>query len=84
MNHMFVGLYIQQLCLCALFFLAQNEKSQPSATYEGAFMIVLIVFTVSIVQRQYSTTLTHDPGIRSRYHSQLLRPSHQGPTPDPR
>jgi hypothetical protein len=49
MNHVFVGLYIQQVCLCALFFLAQNEKSKPSAIPEGALMIVLIVFTVSIV-----------------------------------
>jgi hypothetical protein len=43
-----VGLYIQQLCLCALFFLAQNSRNSPSAIPEGALMIVLIVFTASI------------------------------------
>jgi calcium permeable stress-gated cation channel len=47
-QHIFVGLYIQQLCLCALFFLAQNENHSPSAIPEGALMVVLIVFTVSI------------------------------------
>jgi len=49
MNHIFVGLYVQQLCLCALFFLAQNDKSQPSAIPEGALLVVLIVFTVSTI-----------------------------------
>lgn len=47
-QHIFVGLYVQQLCLCALFFLAQNEHNSPSAIPEGALMIVLIVLTVSI------------------------------------
>lgn len=47
-QHVFVGLYIQQLCLCALFFLAQNNHDSPSAIPEGALMIVLIVFTASI------------------------------------
>jgi len=47
-QHLFVGLYVQQLCLCALFFLAQNSNDAPSAIPEGALMIVLIVFTVSI------------------------------------
>lgn len=45
-QHIFVGLYIQQLCLCALFFLAQDEHNSPSAVPEAALMIVLIVFTV--------------------------------------
>ena len=47
-QHLFVGLYVQQLCLCALFFLAQNSHDSPSAIPEGALMVVLIVFTVSI------------------------------------
>ena len=46
-QHLFVGLYIQQLCLCALFFLAQDSDKHPSAIPEGALMVVLIVFTVS-------------------------------------
>ena len=50
MNHVFVGLYIQQLCLCGLFFLAENDAEQPSAVPEGALLVVLIVLTVSIDQ----------------------------------
>jgi len=44
-QHVFVGLYIQQLCLCALFFLAQNSNKKPAAVPEGALMVVLIAFT---------------------------------------
>jgi len=45
MDHIFVGLYVEQLCLCALFFLAQDDKHHPSAVPEGALTIVLIIFT---------------------------------------
>jgi calcium permeable stress-gated cation channel len=48
-HHIFVGLYVEQVCLAALFILARNEKGKPSALAEGAFMIVLIVLTVSSV-----------------------------------
>jgi len=48
-HHIFVGLYVEQVCLAALFILARNEKGKPSALAEGAFMIVLIIFTVSSV-----------------------------------
>jgi len=44
-QHVFVGLYIQQICLAALFFLAQNEHHKPGAIPEGALMIVLILVT---------------------------------------
>ncbi|KAI0296382.1 hypothetical protein BC826DRAFT_1174720 [Russula brevipes] len=44
-QHLFVGLYIQQLCLCALFFLTRNGDNKLSALPEGGLMIVLIVFT---------------------------------------
>lgn len=47
-QHIFVGLYLQQICLAALFFLAQNEAGHPSSIGEGALMIVLIVITVRI------------------------------------
>jgi calcium permeable stress-gated cation channel len=47
-QHMFVGLYIQQLCLCALFFLARDDRNSPSAIPEGALMVVLIVLTASL------------------------------------
>ncbi|KAH8987893.1 DUF221-domain-containing protein [Lactarius akahatsu] len=44
-QHVFVGLYVQQVCLCALFFLAQGSDHKPSAIPEGALMVVLIIFT---------------------------------------
>jgi calcium permeable stress-gated cation channel len=46
LQHVFVGLYIQQICLCALFFLAQDENKKPTSIGEGALMVVLIIFTV--------------------------------------
>ena len=39
-QHVFVGLYIQQICLAALFFLAKTFA-------EGGLMVALIFFTVS-------------------------------------
>ncbi|KAF7984711.1 hypothetical protein HWV62_13020 [Athelia sp. TMB] len=42
-NHIFVGLYVQQVLLAALFFLA--AKGTPTPIPEGALMIVLIVVT---------------------------------------
>ncbi|KII87613.1 hypothetical protein PLICRDRAFT_176408 [Plicaturopsis crispa FD-325 SS-3] len=45
LQHVFVGLYVQQVCLCALFFLAQDSNGHASAIPEGALMVVLIVFT---------------------------------------
>ncbi|GAA5981751.1 hypothetical protein JCM10908_004590 [Rhodotorula pacifica] len=44
LTQIFVGLYIEQLCLCGLFFLARNNGKQ-SAIPEGALMVVLIVIT---------------------------------------
>ncbi|EGN92844.1 hypothetical protein SERLA73DRAFT_116657 [Serpula lacrymans var. lacrymans S7.3] len=46
-QHVFVGMYVQQLCLCALFFLAQDADKKQSAVPEGALMVVLIVFTAA-------------------------------------
>ncbi|GAA5918190.1 hypothetical protein JCM1841_005294 [Sporobolomyces salmonicolor] len=46
LGHIFVGLYIEQVCLCGLFFLAQDSKGKQSAIPEGAIMVVLIVITV--------------------------------------
>ena len=48
-QHIFVGLYVQQICLCALFFLAQNEHGVPSASPEGCLLVLLVVLTVSII-----------------------------------
>lgn len=47
MQHIFVGLYIEQICLCALFFLSRDASNKPSAIPQGALMVVLICFTVS-------------------------------------
>ncbi|THH28353.1 hypothetical protein EUX98_g5835 [Antrodiella citrinella] len=44
-QHIFVGLYLQQICLAALFFLARNESGKPSSVGEGALMIVLVAVT---------------------------------------
>ena len=46
MQHIFVGMYIQQICLAALFFLAQDQNGDASAIPEGALMVVLIAFTI--------------------------------------
>jgi len=56
-QHIFVGLYIQQVCLAALFFLAQNSHKKPSAVAEGALMVVLIIFTIAfhmIINNSYN------------------------------
>ncbi|KZT65313.1 DUF221-domain-containing protein [Daedalea quercina L-15889] len=44
-QHVFVGLYIKEVCLAALFFLARDSSGKASAVPQGALMIVLIVFT---------------------------------------
>ncbi|KAF8320384.1 DUF221-domain-containing protein [Clavulina sp. PMI_390] len=44
-SQVFVGLYVEQVCLCALFFLQQDSHKKPSCIPEGALMIVLIIIT---------------------------------------
>ncbi|KAG8894679.1 hypothetical protein FRB99_001053, partial [Tulasnella sp. 403] len=59
-QHIFVGLYVQQICLTALFFLSRNERDQASAIPQGALMIVLIVLTVGfhiIINQSYGPLL---------------------------
>ncbi|KAG6888105.1 hypothetical protein C0995_010670 [Termitomyces sp. Mi166 len=59
-QHVFVGLYVQQVCLAALFFLARNENRNPSAVPEGALMVVLIVITAGfhiIINNSYGPLL---------------------------
>jgi len=46
MQHVFVGLYVQQVCMAALFFLAQDEHGRPSSIPMGVLMVVLIFFTL--------------------------------------
>ncbi|KAG1862099.1 hypothetical protein DFJ58DRAFT_776452 [Suillus subalutaceus] len=45
-QHVFVGMYVQQLCLCALFFLVQDPDGKRGALPEGVLMVVLIILTV--------------------------------------
>jgi hypothetical protein len=68
-QHVFVGLSVQQICLCSLFLLPLSYTQKP-AIIESALMILLMVFTVSILgvrtlsipanvrARQFSTTLS--------------------------
>ncbi|KAJ6595663.1 hypothetical protein DFH09DRAFT_1135267 [Mycena vulgaris] len=44
-SHVFVGLYIQQICMVGLFLLARDQNNKPSAAPQGALMIVLIALT---------------------------------------
>jgi calcium permeable stress-gated cation channel len=42
-----VGMYVQQIYLCALFFLSTDSQGRHSSVAEGALMVVLMVITVS-------------------------------------
>ncbi|KAJ9626420.1 hypothetical protein H2203_004052 [Taxawa tesnikishii (nom. ined.)] len=44
-NQLFTGLYVLEVCLIGLFFLAQNPKGDQSAYPEAIIMIVVTVFT---------------------------------------
>ena len=48
-NHVFVGLYIQQLYLCILFFFLRHVNDLHTVP-EGVLVIVLFTFTVSVGQ----------------------------------
>jgi len=63
-QHVFVGLYIQQICLCALFFLAQDNNKNQTAVPEGALMVVLIVITAgfhSVLNNSYGPLISALP-----------------------
>ncbi|TFK73459.1 DUF221-domain-containing protein [Pluteus cervinus] len=63
-QHVFAGLYVQQVVLAALFFLAQDGNKHPSAVPQGALMIVLIVFTAffhTIINNSYDPLLSALP-----------------------
>jgi hypothetical protein len=47
MQRIFIGLYIQQVCMAALFFLTRDQNGKASVLPQGVLMIVLIVLTVS-------------------------------------
>jgi hypothetical protein len=54
----FTGVYLMEIMLAALFFLAQDESGSQSAIPEGVFMFVLIVITVSV---QFTMRSSFDP-----------------------
>lgn len=51
MDHLFVGLYISEVCLCALFFLARDADGKVSALPQAIIVIVLVFVTVSLSGR---------------------------------
>ncbi|KAI0035439.1 hypothetical protein K488DRAFT_76589 [Vararia minispora EC-137] len=60
----FVGLYIQQICLCALFFLARDANDKASSIPQGALMVVLIIFTAffhHVINDSYSPLIRFLP-----------------------
>lgn len=46
-GHLFVGMYIQEICLAALFFFARDDRGKVSALPQAILTIILIVITVS-------------------------------------
>ncbi|KZT62553.1 DUF221-domain-containing protein [Calocera cornea HHB12733] len=61
-QHIFVGLYIEQICMAALFLL--TSKGTPSAVPEGILMIVLIVITAgshAILNNSYGPLIHYLP-----------------------
>ena len=59
-THVFVGLYIQQVALCAFFFLLRDETGTVAAVPQGALMVVLIVATVRVIRLAANTILAAD------------------------
>ncbi|KAA1079047.1 hypothetical protein PGT21_031634 [Puccinia graminis f. sp. tritici] len=63
-KQVFVGLYIGEIFLAALFFLAQDASSSQSGVIHGALMIVLIVITVlfqSMIRKDYFPLIDYLP-----------------------
>jgi len=59
-QHVLTGLYVQQICLCALFFLATDSNGRHSSVAEGALMVVLVVITAgfhAILDNSYGPLL---------------------------
>jgi len=57
-QHVFVGMYVQQLCLCALFFLFRDENDNAGAVPEGVLMVILIFVTIGF---QLVINASYDP-----------------------
>ncbi|KAK2462387.1 hypothetical protein APHAL10511_005693 [Amanita phalloides] len=55
-QHVFVGLYVEQVCLAALFFLSRGANKHATSVPEGVLMVVLIGFTAffhAIINNSY-------------------------------
>ncbi|RSH91201.1 hypothetical protein EHS25_009500 [Saitozyma podzolica] len=61
-THVFVGMYIQEVCLCALFFLARDENLNASSIPQAVLMIVLIVITAAV---HYTIIVSYGPLINA-------------------
>ncbi|KAH8116005.1 DUF221-domain-containing protein [Phellopilus nigrolimitatus] len=76
-QHVFVGMYIQQICLAALFFLARDENSKAGALPEGILMIILIVATAifhMVINNSYDPILQYLPlSLADKAHGIALR-----------
>ena len=74
-QHVLVGLYVQQLCLCALFFLSTDSNGNHSSIPEGALTVVLIVITVSrfpmLWQKDWRRVLTFTSRLASMLSSTI-------------
>ncbi|KAL5522727.1 hypothetical protein ACEPAG_8745 [Sanghuangporus baumii] len=67
-QQIFVGVYIQQICLCGLFFLARDQKHEPSAVPQAILMIALIFITMiyhSALNRAYNPLIRALPLTRA-------------------
>lgn len=63
-QHLFTGLYLQQICLAALFFLARNADNKATSVPQGALMVVLIIFTAgfhAILNHSYAPLIVALP-----------------------
>ncbi|KAG8890163.1 hypothetical protein FRB99_003920, partial [Tulasnella sp. 403] len=47
LGNLFIGLYIEQICLCGLFFLATDADGNRSAIPQGALVFALLIVTFS-------------------------------------
>lgn len=61
-THVFVGIYIQEVCLCALFFLPKGDSGLKTLP-QAILMIVLIVLTVSASASGSSVVPEADVGL---------------------
>jgi len=75
-QHVLTGLYVQQICLCALFFLATDSNGHHSSVAEGALMVVLIVITAGfhiILDNSYGPLLKALPlSLQDRTYTPLV------------